>query len=156
MLTKIAVIAAVLFGANAPTEPPLFSAVPEPEIALVAGHVETIITPEPIAQVVIAPAPRKISNDPVCNCYLWVKTLIPDLPWSGALVPNSKPEVGTVALFTYQVRHFAYVKELGPDYFIVSESNYKSCVQRDRKVFYTDKHLKGFWKKGDNVKAAEL
>lgn len=121
-----------------------YSAIPEPTYpALVATYVPTVeIEPEAVVE-----AP-KLDNTLDCNCYMYVRSKIPNLPLTKDLKPNSEIAVGAVAIFKYPsgLMHYAYVESFGTDVFTVDESNYKKCVRAKRIVKLDDKALLGFYK----------
>lgn len=82
-----------------------------------------------------------------CNCYLFVKTLIPDLPRTKDIYPNSPPKIGAVALFTYPngLRHYAYIIGLGGSFFRVQECNHREGVCGEREVSYDDPRIDGYY-----------
>lgn len=87
-----------------------------------------------------------------CNCYLYVKTRIHNLPKMDAIAPNGPPTVGSVAIFTYHdrvtgvlERHIAVVDHLGAITFTVAETNDVHCLFDRREVAWDDPHLQGFW-----------
>lgn len=78
------------------------------------------------------------------NCYLYVSQFV-KLPLAQLILPNSTPYVGAVVVFQYKVPHYAIVKSLQEDGFIVKESNYTPGVIGERFIKWDDPHLKGFY-----------
>lgn len=66
-----------------------------------------------------------------------------------AIVPNSSPHIGVIAVFAYPIPHLAYVEKLTDEGFIVKEANYEPAKIGERLVKWNDPHLKGFWKPPD-------
>lgn len=111
------------------------------------------VEPEPPSMVVLESAepPSMVVLEDVsllCNCYAYAKSKIPELQNTSKITPNTDIEVGTVAIFKYPsgVKHYAIVKSVSKESFVVDESNYKRCVQKDRTVSIDDKYLLGFYK----------
>lgn len=97
------------------------------------------------------PQPIKVAKPTPtdCNCYLYVKSFLPDLPRSKYLIPNFKPREGRVALFDYDgVPHYAIIGEVtDTGFYIAHESNYKACTKTSgRFVKFTDPaYLGTYW-----------
>lgn len=116
----------------------------KPVIALEAPYVETVVYNEPIVEV-----PEVVSKEEKCNCYLYLKNRIDNLPRMADVNPNSEITVGSVAVFMYPngVKHVALVDQIWDGEFVVTETNYKNCKYGKRIVKDGDKSLLGFWKK---------
>lgn len=86
-----------------------------------------------------------------CNCYLFVKSIIPNLPLTNFLVPNLLgPIGGSVAIFDYDgTPHYGIttgIMQTSTTTLVqVDECNYKKgkCGKRWIDI-YTDRALKGF------------
>lgn len=78
------------------------------------------------------------------NCYLYVSQFV-KLPLTRDILPSTTPFVGAVAIFQYKVPHYAVVKSLQEDGFVVKESNYTPGVIGERFIRWDDPHLRGFY-----------
>lgn len=108
------------------------------------------VPPAPIATATpaIPVVKRKLAPNVACNCYLYVKQFVPNLPRSKFLVPNFKPREGRVALFNYDgLPHYAMIGTVTPTgFYIAHESNYKKCkISQGRFVSFNDPHYLGAW-----------
>lgn len=82
----------------------------------------------------------------VCNCYLLVKTKIPELPKTADIVVSNLAKDGSVAVFDYRgLRHYAYITKLGTDSFEVIEANFERCKLSKRTISRDDPALLGYW-----------
>ena len=86
----------------------------------------------------------------VCNCYLYVKTYIKDIPSMMKIEPNiDVPSVGGIAIFDYEgIKHLAYITEVTEKGMEISEANYEPCVVGKRTIPLDDDALIGFWSPG--------
>ncbi len=87
-----------------------------------------------------------------CNCYLFVKSKIPNLPLTKFLIPNiDKPIGGSVAIFNYNGEpHYGVTTGImntaTTTLVKIDECNYKKGKCGSRWIdIYTDKALKGFY-----------
>lgn len=82
-----------------------------------------------------------------CNCYSYLKTKIKNLPKMDDIVPNSKPQIGGVAIFYYGhgTKHVSYIKDIGRGILTLQESNFQPCLISPREVSVDNKNLVGFW-----------
>lgn len=100
---------------------------------------------------------KEIANDTAwrehtaCNCYSYMKTLVPHLPAMKDIKPNvSQPVVGAIILFDYHgTPHEGYVTKItstanGQTYHI-KEANKITCKITERDVSSHDKFIIGFW-----------
>lgn len=106
---------------------------------------------EVVAPVTSSTPPTTEDDLLMCNCYAYVRSLIPSFPAVRNIVFNSKGLVGVVAIFDYP--HYALITEIEADGFWVKESNYKHCTYGTRFVKWSDPHLLGFWNKVDTSKS---
>ena len=82
-----------------------------------------------------------------CSCVQYAQHLgIKIKGNASSFIPNSMPEVGTLALFRYPTAHIALVTSLGGETFTVDESNWKPCIIAKRTVRYDNAALIGFYK----------
>lgn len=90
-------------------------------------------------------------DETACNCYLYVKGRVPNLPSMKDVVGSTTPAVGAVAIFEYRdkdtdetVKHIAIVGWFDVDGFQVFESNFDSCKYGKRFIKWNDPHIRGF------------
>ncbi len=90
-------------------------------------------------------------DEVACNCYLYVKARISNLPMMKDVVGSTTPSVGAVAIFEYidkhtfeTVKHIAIITSLGDTGFYVKESNFVGCEYGKRFIEYSDSHIRGF------------
>ena len=82
-----------------------------------------------------------------CLCVGWINRVM-GVPIKGNardIIPNSAPVKGGVVLFKYVEYHAAYILELFPGGMLVRDANFKPCEVTERFVYFSDKHIRGFW-----------
>lgn len=85
------------------------------------------LTETPIAHAEAAPVPLVEQVDPLAsNCYLYLKSLIPNLPRTSDMVPNSiTPVVNQTVILSYgDVIHYAYITAVETEGIRIKESNF--------------------------------
>lgn len=91
-------------------------------------------------------APVVPVNPLAYNCWAYLKSLVPSLPNTKYLVPNTTIHKGVVALFNYNgTPHYALVISLGATTFRVKESNVPAGTIGERDIPYDTPSLKGFY-----------
>lgn len=81
-----------------------------------------------------------------CNCYTTMKARGFILPRMAEILPNSVPQVGSIAIFDYNgVKHISEITSIEEDGFNSFEGNYIACRLGKRFVSWDDKSLIGFW-----------
>jgi hypothetical protein len=83
----------------------------------------------------------------LCNCYLYSKSVYPDLP-STATILSSISEKGNVAVFYYQnigLHHYAVLVGETDTHYIIEETNYQRCKFGQRQIPKDDPALLGFF-----------
>lgn len=122
----------------------------------------TYSEPEIIVPVVQAPAAPTVSVNEIhvkntenihhlekCNCYLYVKHRVLELPFMGDITPNVEPKVGAVAIEYFgKVKHVSIVTEVTDTGVMVEEANYTHCKTGTRFIEFSHYSLVGFWSAG--------
>ena len=81
-----------------------------------------------------------------CNCYFFVRNRVENLPRMVAILPNSDPVIGGVAIeFFKGIKHVSVITKVEPGGVWVAESNYKHCETGERYIPHTKYSLVGFW-----------
>ncbi len=106
--------------------------------------------PVPLLAIEAPSAPLPPTDEIACNCYLFVKQLLPNLPNTKYLIPNSPAQAGAVAIYLYpgNLPHYAYVTsvENDPVYGHWEDgSNLKHCTYYHRFVREDNPYLVGYW-----------
>jgi hypothetical protein len=116
----------------------------------------THIEPEPIVVEVSVSTTSQEIKDPEetypgeeCNCYLYTKNRVPNLPRMSEINPNAKPFVGGVAIEWFkQIKHVSVITKVTEEGVWVTESNYHHCQTSERFIPFTKPSLVGFWVAG--------
>lgn len=93
----------------------------------------------------------------LCSCVKGLRSFDVDFPsikYARDLPANSTFHVGAVVLFDYpnnNLGHVALITKLTPEYMIVKDTNYKKCAYTERKVYYDDKYIRGFYDSRDDI-----
>lgn len=87
------------------------------------------------------------STDPMAaNCYLFVKSVYPDLPLMQDIHTNTTAHVGAVAFFKYdELDHYAIITKLQVDGFWVKDSNFGGAGYRTHFIEWNNPHIRGFY-----------
>lgn len=90
--------------------------------------------------------PTVVEDALACNCYAYVRSLIPSLPLANKIVPNTTPHVGAVAVFDYNgLPHYGIIASISNDGFELQDSNYVHCRYSTHFIAWNNKALVGFW-----------
>lgn len=90
--------------------------------------------------------PPVVEDALACNCYAYVRSLIPSLPLANKIVPNTTPHVGAVAVFDYDgLPHYGIIVSLSGDGFELQDSNYVHCKYETHFISWNNKAIVGFW-----------
>jgi len=87
----------------------------------------------------------------LCSCVKGVRSFginLPSVKSAKDLPANSTFHVGAVVLFDYpenELGHVALIVKMTPEYMIVKETNYKKCSYTERRVYYNDPNIRGFY-----------
>ncbi len=99
-----------------------------------------------ITQPIVATSTAPAEDALACNCYAYVRSLIPSLPLANLIKPNTTPHVGAVAVFDYNgLPHYGIVSKLEADGFELQDSNYSHCKYMTHFISWNNKALVGFW-----------
>jgi hypothetical protein len=104
------------------------------------------VLPEPVVEVVEVVEPPKH----LCNCYLFVKESLPNLPPTKQILSNLTTS-GEVIVFYYAavgLYHYALVKEVHQNHYVIEETNYRRCQYGKREVSKSDPSIIGFFSPG--------
>lgn len=83
----------------------------------------------------------------LCNCYLYVKSELAELP-NTTTIKNNLSDRGNVAVFYYPssgLYHYALVTGYGDGYVTINETNFKSCEFSSRVIDDNYPYLIGFY-----------
>lgn len=114
----------------------------------------TYIEPEPIViETVVATTTAEEVKDPeetrpgeACNCYLYVKNRVHNLPRMIDILPNAEPIVGAVAVEWFgNIKHVSLVAQVTETGVWVEESNVPHCQFGTRFIPFDKHSLVGFW-----------
>lgn len=120
-------------------------------ISFFGGPIGIASAPTANAQQNIVPTatttPTVVATDALaCNCWSFVKSLIPSLPNTALLKTNTTPRVGAVAIFDYNgLPHYGVITALNADGFELRDSNYQHCKFLTHFVSWTNAAITGFW-----------
>lgn len=110
-------------------------------------HTEADYVPPPvIEEVEVVKDAEETYPGEECNCYLYVKNRVDDLPRMHEITPNAGSTVGSIAVEWYgEVKHISIVTEVMDDGVWVEESNYSHCKTGTRFIPFNKHSLSGFW-----------
>lgn len=90
--------------------------------------------------------PEETYPGEACNCYLYTKARVANLPRMAEIFPNSEPLIGGVAIEFYgEVKHVSVITKVEEGGVWVKESNYKHCEIGERYIPHSKYSLVGFW-----------
>lgn len=90
--------------------------------------------------------PEQTYPGEACNCYMFVRNRIKDLPRMDAVLPNSEPVIGGVVIeFFKAIKHVSIITEIDDGGVWVMESNYNHCQTGKRYIPYNKYSVVGFW-----------
>lgn len=80
------------------------------------------------------------------NCWLYVKSIYPNLPNTYDIYTNTHPTVGAVAFFKYgDLNHYAIITKLTEDGFWVKDTNFGGPGYRTHFIAWDNPHIRGFY-----------
>lgn len=86
------------------------------------------------------------SSDELYNCYAYVKNRIEGVTFMAAIIPNTKPAPGVVAVEWFgHIKHVSIVETVEPGGVWVSETNYRRGQFTERFIPFDSPRLHGFW-----------
>lgn len=92
---------------------------------------------------------KLVENSIYCSCIKTARAAGIAIPMgtdAKDLQPNTTPEEGVLALFSYtKDDHAAYVTKIREHGFWVLEGNYEKCRRTIRFVDWDDPHIRGFY-----------
>lgn len=90
--------------------------------------------------------PPVIEDALACNCYAYVRSLIPSLPLANLIKSNTTPHIGAVAVFDYEgLPHYGIITKLTADGFYLEDSNFVHCKYTTHFIAWSNVHIIGFW-----------
>lgn len=116
-----------------------------------SGALPTSIASAPTAQAqqiasIAATTTPPVEDALACNCYAYVRSLIPSLPLANKLEGNSPAKAGAVAIFDYHgLPHYGIVVSISGDGFMLQDSNFKKCKYLTHFISWNDPAIEGFW-----------
>lgn len=113
----------------------------------IAEPAEYIETPEIYTDFSILNG-EEYPTEVLCNCYKYVKKVLPDTPNTFTILSNVKNSVGDIVIFYYpesNLHHYAIVEKIYNGHVYISETNYSSCSFGRRIVPLQDSTIVGYY-----------